>query len=106
MSRLGKQPVALPDGVTAECVDGVFTVTGPKGSLTRTFKTDIVDCTVADGEVTVTIKNEAHPDAAALWGTYASHIRNMVTGVTDGFEKVLERSLEGGFEGPIVSSAL
>ena len=87
MSRLGKQPVKITAGVTVTCADGVLTVTGPKGILTKDVKKDVTFSIEGD---TVTLTPEATPDAPALWGTYAAHLRNMVTGVTEGFTKVLE----------------
>ena len=98
MSRLGKQPVALPQGVEATYADGVITIKGPKGTLTRAIKPDVIVKVDAGSIVLEPAKNS--DVARALWGTYASHLRNMVTGVTDGFTKVLE--LEGvGFRAEI-----
>ena len=88
MSRLGKLPVPIPSGVTIDYNDGVLSVTGPKGTLTRTVKEKDVAVTIDDQGVTFTPQET--PDAPALWGTYASHCRNMVHGVTEGFTKVLE----------------
>ena len=98
MSRLGKQPVALPQGVEATYADGVITIKGPKGTLTRAIKPDVI---VKVDAGSIVLEPAKHSDVArALWGTYASHLRNMVTGVTDGFTKVLE--LEGvGFRAEI-----
>jgi large subunit ribosomal protein L6 len=87
MSRLGKQPVAIPSGVEVSLTDNTLTVKGPKATLARPVKTD-VDIKVEGNEVTLT---PGKTDAAkALWGTYAAHLRNMITGVTEGFTKVLE----------------
>lgn len=88
MSRLGKLPVAVPNGVTVEFSNGVLTVTGPKGTLTRTVKEKDVAVTVNDDGVTFTPQDTIH--AKALWGTYAAHCRNMIQGVTDGFTKILD----------------
>lgn len=87
MSRLGKQPVIIPAGVTVTCDDGLLKVAGPKGTLTREIKSDVT-VSIADGKVTLTPGTT--PDAPALWGTYAAHARNMVKGVTEGFTKILE----------------
>ena len=88
MSRLGKQPIELPSGVEMNIADGVVTVKGPKGTLTQDVKDEV---TIAIEGTTVTLEpaNES-PEARALWGTYASILRNLVAGVTDGFEKKLE----------------
>lgn len=88
MSRLGKLPVAVPNGVTVSFADGVLTVTGPKGTLTRTVKEKDVAVEVSDEGVTFTPQDTPH--APALWGTYAAHCRNMIQGVTEGFTKILD----------------
>ena len=88
MSRLGKQPIALPSGVEATFADGVLTVKGPKGTLTRAMN-DSVEVKIEDGTITLAPVT-GRDDAPALWGTYAAHTNNMVTGVTEGFEKKLE----------------
>lgn len=88
MSRLGKQPITIPAGVTCTFVAGVFTVKGPKGELMRAFKHGVV-ITLAENTVTLVPKDKSHQNLA-LWGTYAAHIRNMIVGVTEGFKKNLE----------------
>ena len=87
MSRLGKIPVAIPGGVTVTLENGLLTVKGPKATLTREFKNDVEVKIEGD---TVTMSPGDTPEAKALWGTYAAHLRNMITGVTEGFTKVLE----------------
>ncbi len=87
MSRLGKQPVTIPAGVEISVTDGILTVKGAKGTLTRTVRADVT-VTVDNGVVTLTPnKTEMAP---ALWGTYAAHVRNMITGVSTGFTKILD----------------
>ncbi len=88
MSRLGKQPVTIPSGVEVKLNDGTLTVKGPKGELTRPV-TDAVNFEITDADVTLTPANES-ARSRALWGTYASHLRNMFEGVTEGFKKELE----------------
>jgi large subunit ribosomal protein L6 len=88
MSRLGKQPITIPAGVTASLADGVLTVKGPKGELSRTFRPEVT-VSLVDGIVTLAPK-PGNSLAVALWGTYAAHIHNMITGVTEGFVKQLE----------------
>jgi large subunit ribosomal protein L6 len=87
MSRLGKIPVVIPSGVEVTHEGGVLTIKGPKATLFRTMKDD-VNVKIEDG--TITFSPGDTPKAKALWGTYAAHTRNMVTGVTEGFTKVLE----------------
>jgi len=87
MSRIAKQPIPLPAGVTANFEAGEFSVKGPLGALDRRFRDD-VKITLAPEGVIVT---PAHGSifANVLSGTYASHIRNMIEGVTKGFKKKL-----------------
>ena len=88
MSRLGKLPITVPSGVEATLADGVLTIKGPKGTLSRKL-VDAVSVAIADGVITVA-PVEGKDNAKALWGTFAAHANNMVKGVTEGFEKVLE----------------
>jgi large subunit ribosomal protein L6 len=87
MSRLGKQPVNIPKGVTVTSDNGVITVTGPKGTLKREVRPDV---NIVIEESVVTLTPGKTVAAKALWGTYAAHIRNMIKGVTEGFTKILE----------------
>ncbi len=88
MSRLGKQPVQIPANVEVTLVDGVLKVKGPKGELTRTVTGDIT--ITIDGGVITLAKAKDTKSSQALWGTYAAHVHNMITGVTVGFTKILE----------------
>ena len=88
MSRVGKQPIAIPDGVTVTFDEGVCAVNGPKGELTEAIRPE-VRVSVADGQVVVTRPND-QPQVRALHGLSRALIQNMVTGVTDGFRKSLE----------------
>ncbi len=94
--------MALPSGVEVTLTDGVLKVKGPKGELSRPV-TDDVNFNIEGTSVTLT---PGETDAApALWGTYASHLRNMVTGVTEGFEKILE--IEGvGYRAEVKGSEI
>lgn len=87
MSRLGQKPIAVPQGTTVSVDAGVVTVTGPKGTLTRTLRPEIAVTITDDGVVLEKVKETKL--AQALWGTYASHIQNMVTGVNEAFSKKL-----------------
>ena len=88
MSRVGKQPIAIPDGVTVTFDAGVCAVNGPKGELTEAIRPE-VRVSVADGKVVVTRPND-QPQVRALHGLSRALIQNMVTGVTDGYRKSLE----------------
>ena len=88
MSRIGKQSLSLPDGVAVALSDGVLTVTGPKGVLSRPVR-DEIEFSVASDSVSLRPVSSSRL-ARNLWGTYASHMRNMVLGVTEGYRKQLE----------------
>lgn len=87
MSRVGKQQLTIPSGTTVEFTDGVFSVKGPLGTLSKVF-TDGVTITIADGMVTFAPKGE-DAFSRALWGTYASHVKNMLQGVNTPYVKKL-----------------
>jgi len=89
MSRLGKFPVVLPEGVTAILKKSKLTVKGPKGELEQVIH-GLVDVQVGDKDIKVDIKNKDNKKEKAFWGLFRSLINNMVIGVTDGFEKKLE----------------
>jgi len=88
MSRIGKQPVAIPDGVEVDVNPGSVTVKGPKGELSQVIDRDMA-VSVEDGSLTVTRPTD-RGDHRALHGLTRSLIANMVEGVTDGFEKRLQ----------------
>lgn len=89
MSRIGKQPVTLPKGVTVTVgADNVITVKGAKGTLTQNVDRDI-KVEVKDGEVLITRPTDQIRHRA-MHGLYRSLISNMVKGVTEGFTKNLE----------------
>jgi large subunit ribosomal protein L6 len=88
MSRIGKVPVAIPAGVTAEIADGILSVKGPKGTLTLTMR-DEISYTVEDGKILVKPAN-ATKGARSFWGMQRTLVNNLVTGVTEGYTKVLE----------------
>ena len=89
MSRIGKKPIAIPAGVTATVESGMLTVKGPKGALAMQLLDDLVKFEVGEGEIRVTPLTDAQRNRAA-WGMQRTNVQNLVTGVTDGFTKVLE----------------
>jgi large subunit ribosomal protein L6 len=98
MSRVGKQQLQIPEKTEATYSDGVFRVKGPLGTLEKKFK-DVVEVTIADGMVTFAQKGEDQ-FARAIWGTYTSHAKNMLEGVTKPYVKKL--ILEGvGFKSEV-----
>lgn len=88
MSRIGRMPIKLPEGVTASIDGTTISVKGPKGSLSYTFDRHM-NVAIADGVITV-----SRPDDSVkmkmLHGTTRALIANMVTGVTSGYAKELE----------------
>jgi large subunit ribosomal protein L6 len=88
MSRIGKKPVALPDGVSATLSGQTVQVTGPKGTLSFTA-TDDVTITVADSSVSISPRGNSKR-ARQQWGMSRTLVQNLVTGVTKGFKKELE----------------
>lgn len=87
MSRIGKKGVTIPTGTTVTQNDTVFTVKGPLGELTRDFAGP-VDIKVEGSTISFSPKNSSK-EARSLWGTYASHLVNMVAGVNTAFVKKL-----------------
>lgn len=88
MSRIGKLPITIPTGVSVEEQDKTFTVKGAKGELSARFL-PVVTVTIADGIATVTRKDDSL-EARAAHGLTRQLLMNMVTGVSEGFEKRLE----------------
>ena len=88
MSRIGKRPVAIPSGVSAEIANGALSVKGPKGALTLSLA-DNVTYKVEDGAISVQPANDTKR-ARAFWGMQRTLVQNLVTGVTEGYTKVLE----------------
>jgi large subunit ribosomal protein L6 len=88
MSRVGKKPVSVPSGVTANVSGKTISVKGPKGTLSLLVD-DRVLVAMDKGEIKVDPKDESK-EARALWGTTRANLNNIVTGVTKGFERKLE----------------
>jgi large subunit ribosomal protein L6 len=88
MSRIGKKPVAVPSGVTANVEGQNVKVKGPKGALSFLVP-DEVSVKLEDGKVQVDPRNETKR-ARSMWGTSRTMVANLVTGVTKGFERKLE----------------
>ena len=88
MSRIGKKPVAIPSGVTADISEGTLNVKGPKGALSMGTD-DLVEYKLDDGAIAVTPANDSQV-ARAHWGMQRTLVSNLVEGVTEGFSKVLQ----------------
>jgi len=77
--------ITIPEGVTISCSQDVFTTTGPKGSVERRLWYPGINIDINDGELVVDAVSPGRKEKAMV-GTFASHIRNMIMGVTEGFE--------------------
>ena len=88
MSRIGKNPVAIPDGVSVNIVGPLVTAKGKLGELSAQF-TDDVEVTQEDNLVYVKPRNTSR-EARKMWGTSKSIISNLVVGVSEGFTRKLE----------------
>ena len=88
MSRIGKKAVAIPGGVTAAIDGGQLSVKGPKGTLAMPLS-DLINYEVGEGSISVQPANSTR-EARAFWGMQRTLVQNLITGVTEGFTKVLE----------------
>ena len=89
MSRIGKMPIAIPNGVNIDVAENnKVTVKGPKGTLERVLPS-ILTVKIEDGQIKVERPND-EKETKALHGLTRSLINNMVVGVTDGYKKTLE----------------
>lgn len=88
MSRIGKLPVLIPQGVEAKIEDRKITVKGPKGELFFDFGYK-VEVKIEENQIIIELKEKTKP-GRSMWGTARARINNMVVGVTEGFEKKLE----------------
>ncbi|MGN0520403.1 MAG: 50S ribosomal protein L6 [Candidatus Fimenecus sp.] len=88
MSRIGRQPIAVPAGVDVKIDGSTVTVKGPKGTLTRTVHNNM-KVEMADGAIVVTRPDDSNLNKS-LHGLTRTLLHNMVVGVTEGFKKELE----------------
>ena len=103
MSRIGKQILNIPNGTTITVADGMVTVKGPKGEISKKIL-PIVEVVVA-GDTVSFVHKQNTSFGRSLWGTYASHIKNMIAGVNTPFVKKL--ILEGvGYKGDVQGNIL
>jgi large subunit ribosomal protein L6 len=87
MSRIGKKGILVPGNVEVKLEGGHFNAKGPKGSLDRYFNAEVA-IKIDGKDISLSIQKE-NKQTKALWGAYASHIKNMIKGVSEGFEKKL-----------------
>jgi large subunit ribosomal protein L6 len=88
MSRVGKNPITVPDGVQVSIEGAIFTAKGQRGELTQRLS-DSVSTTLEEGKVWVRPVDESKT-ARAMWGTTRALLQSLVTGVSSGFTKELE----------------
>ncbi len=104
MSRIGKQTVIVPTGTEAKLSGTILSVKGPKGATSRDFP-GAVTLHMKGNEITFTPNKQGDRTVNALWGTYASHVKNMVLGVNEKYVKKL--ILEGiGFKSEVSGQLL
>ncbi|MBI4276587.1 50S ribosomal protein L6 [Candidatus Uhrbacteria bacterium] len=89
MSRIANKPIQIPAGVEVRVDNGRVLVKGPKGELTRTLH-DRVRVVVGERGVEISVLDNTDATDRALWGTFGSHVKNMLRGVTMGYTKKLE----------------
>ncbi len=104
MSRVGKRTIQIPEKTEVTLAsDGVLTVKGPKAELKRAFKT-VVAIVINGNEITL-VPQKKDLATTALWGTYSSHISNMIKGVTEGY--TVKLILDGiGYKADVTGSTL
>lgn len=103
MSRIGKQPIAIPAGVKVNFANGVISVEGPKGKLSQAVHSNMI-VEVGTAEITVSRPNDEKLNRS-LHGLTRTLIANMVEGVTNGYQKELEIS-EGGYRAQVNGTTL
>lgn len=103
MSRIGKKPILIPEGVEVKIDNGKVTIKGPKGQLLKEIRPEI-KVKVKENKIFLEPKIESKK-TKAFWGLARALLNNMVKGVTEGFEKKLE--IEGlGFKAQLVENDL
>ncbi len=104
MSRIGRKPITIPEGVTIEISDALVTTKGQKGELKQPFDPEFVKVESKDGEILVSRFNDTK-ESRARHGLYRSLISNSLEGVKNGFEKKLE--IRGvGYRGKVQGDVL
>ncbi|MBI2035071.1 MAG: 50S ribosomal protein L6 [Candidatus Liptonbacteria bacterium] len=103
MSKIGKQPIKIPEGITVELKDGALVIKGVKGKAEVKIL-PLVNSEIKNGEIIFTAK-ESSKAGMANWGTMRALTKNAVDGLTSGFEKILE--IEGvGFRASLLGKDL
>jgi len=104
MSRIGKKPIAIPQGTEVKMEKTALVVRGPKGEL-REQLNDLILVNIAEGEVTISVANPDVKKERSLWGLGRTLVSNMIDGVNTGYEKKLE--INGvGYKANVVGNKL
>jgi len=104
MSRIGKQPVVIPQGVQVKLEGSTVVAKGPKGELKETMHS-YVKAEIKDGAIILSSDISVARDASAIWGMTRARLNNLVQGVATGYAKVLE--IHGlGFRGEVAGQKL
>jgi large subunit ribosomal protein L6 len=104
MSRIGKKPIELTEGVKVEISEKEIKVSGPKGELKQTIHPEI-KIEQKDGKIFVAPKSKLSKKSRGMWGLYRALVSNMIEGVGKGFEKKLE--IEGvGFKATVAADKI
>jgi large subunit ribosomal protein L6 len=104
MSRIGKKPIEIPAKTEVTLSGNIITVKGPLGELSKVVRTDAVEVSIENNIITLTPKND-NLETKALWGTFGSHIKNMIAGVNQ--EYVIKLIIEGvGYKADLQGTTL
>ncbi len=103
MSKIGKKPIVIPQGVTVTIADGVVSVSGPKGQM-KIPSLAWINVAMQEGQLVLSAEKNIK-QATANWGTMRALVQNAIVGVSEGFKKVLE--IEGvGFRATMEGKTL
>lgn len=104
MSRIGKKLIEIPAKTEVTLSGNVITVKGPLGQLSKIVRTDAIDVVINENTINLVPKNESI-ETKALWGTFGSHIKNMIAGVNQ--EYVIKLIIEGvGYKADLQGTTL
>ncbi len=104
MSRIGKKPIEIPTKTEATFSGNIITIKGPLGELSKKVRTDVLEVSIENNTITLSPKNDLL-ETKALWGTFGSHIKNMVQGVNSGY--TIKLLIEGvGYKADVQGNTL
>jgi large subunit ribosomal protein L6 len=103
MSRIGKNPIAIPSGVEVKFAEGLMSVKGPKGSLEQTIQEGI-KVTIEDGQLVLERDNDSK-NLKSMHGLYRTLVENMITGVSEGY-KIQQELVGVGYKAEVKGDVL